>query len=225
MPKRLKLKLPAYFDSVTKVITLIGGLLLTREESYCNRMSIIFRKDDLANKAELEEKLWELQGYVTRYLRTFDLGEGLLDDAVQETMINAWMHIDQLRDVSRMKWWVRSIAMNVGLKYVKMIKQKLSREISLETRLENVASEEEEAMLCQALSVYVEKADLGRIKELLSCLGKKEKNIILLQYVFQHSLKEVAKITGESYANTRKISSRAIAKMREYAAKEESRGK
>ena len=61
MPKRLKLKLPAYFDSVTKVITLIGGSLLTREESYCNRMSIIFRKDDLVNKAELEEKLWELQ--------------------------------------------------------------------------------------------------------------------------------------------------------------------
>ena len=135
-------------------------------------MSIIFRKDDLVNKAELEERLWELQGYVTRYLRTFDLGEGLLDDAVQETMINAWMHIDQLRDVSRMKWWVRSIAMNVGLKYVKKIKQKLSREISLETRLENVASEEEEAMLCQALSEYVEKADLGRVEELLSCLGK-----------------------------------------------------
>lgn len=62
-----------------------------------------------------------------------------------------------------------------------------------------------------------------RIKELLSCLGKKEKNVILLQYVFGHSLKEVAKIIGESYANTRKISSRAIAKMREYAAKEDSR--
>lgn len=211
------------FALVTKVITLIWGIILIREESYCNRMSIIFRKDDLANKAELEEKLWELQGYVTRYLRTFDLGEGLLDDAVQETMINAWMHIDQLRDVSRMKWWVRSIAMNVGLKYVKKINQKLSREVSLETRLENVASEEEEAMLCQALSEYVEKADLGRIEELLSCLSKKEKNVILLQHVFQHSLKEVAKIIGESYANTRKISSRAMARMREYAAKEDGR--
>ena len=213
------------FALVTKVITLIGGLLLTREESYCNRMSIIFRKDDLANKAELEERLWELQGYVTRYLRTFDLGEGLLDDAVQETMINAWMHIDQLRDVSRMKWWVRSIAMNVGLKYVKKINQKLSREVSLEMRLENIASEEEEALLCQALSDYVEKVDLGRIKKLLSCLSKREKNVVMLQYAFQHSLKEVAKIIGESYANTRKISSRSIAKMREYAAKEDSRGK
>lgn len=188
-------------------------------------MRNIFKRDDLENKAELEKKLWELQGYVTRYLRTFDLGEGLLDVAVQETMFNAWIHMDQLRDVSRMKWWVRSIAMKVGLKYVKKIKQKLSREVSLEMRLENVASEEEEAMLCQALSDYVNKVNLGRIEELLSCLSKKEKNVILLQHVFGHSLKEVAKILGETYDNTRKISSRAMAKMREYAAKEESRGK
>ena len=187
-------------------------------------MSIIFRKDDLESKAELEEKLWELQGYVTRYLRTFDIGEGILDDAVQETMINAWMHIDQLRDVSRMKWWVRHIAMNVGLKYVKKINQKLSREVSLEMRLENVASEEEEAMLCQALSAYVDKVDLKRIERMLNCLSQKEKNVIMLQHVFGHSLKEVAKIIGETYANTRKISSRAMAKMREYAAKEDDRG-
>ena len=84
-------------------------------------MSKFFRKDDLVTKAELGEKLWELERYVSKYLRTFGLKDGILEDAVQETLMNGWMHIEQLRDVSRMKWWVRSIAKNVGLKYAKKI--------------------------------------------------------------------------------------------------------
>ena len=87
-------------------------------------MSNFFRKDDLVTKVELGEKLWELEGYVSKYLRTFGLKDGILEDAVQETLMNGWMHIEQLRDVSRMKWWVRSIAKNVGLKKTKKINQK-----------------------------------------------------------------------------------------------------
>lgn len=183
------------------------------------------KKDDIPAKAELEEKLWTLQGYVARYLRTFGIGDSVLEDALQETMINAWMHIDQLRDVNLIKGWVRSIARNVGLKYAKKIKYRLSREISLDTALENLVSEEDEEELCQALCVYVEKADTDRIYELTACLSEREKNVILLQYVFQHPLNEVAQIIGETYANTRTISSRAKRKMGEYAAKEDRRGK
>ena len=118
------------------------------------------KKDDIPAKAELEEKLWTLQGYVARYLRTFGIGDSVLEDALQETMINAWMHIDQLRDVNLIKGWVRSIARNVGFKYAKKIKYRLSREISLDTALENLVSEEDEEELCQALCVYVEKAEM-----------------------------------------------------------------
>ena len=67
--------------------------------------------------------------------------------------------------------------------------------------------------------------ELERLDRLLNCLNEWEKNIVLLYYVFQHPFTEVAKIVGESYANTRKISSRAIEKMRKYAAKEDGHGK
>ena len=106
-------------------------------------MSNFFRKDDLVTKVELGEKLWELEGYVSKYLRTFGLKDGILEDAVQETLMNGWMHIEQLRDVSRMKWWVRSIAKNVGLKYAKKINQKRIREFSLEETMDKAVSEED----------------------------------------------------------------------------------
>ena len=56
-------------------------------------MSNFFRKDDLVTKVELGEKLWELEGYVSKYLRTFGLKDGILEDAVQETLMNGWMHL------------------------------------------------------------------------------------------------------------------------------------
>ena len=82
-------------------------------------MSRIFGEDDFAIKEELEEKLWELKGYVTRYLRALGIKDDILDDVVQETMVDAWMHMNQLRDVSLMKSWVRTIAKNTGFRYIK----------------------------------------------------------------------------------------------------------
>lgn len=182
------------------------------------------RKDDLADKEELEERLWELKGYVTRYLRTFGIKESFLDDAVQETMMNAWMHMDQLRDVNLMKGWVRTIAKNTGFKYIKKLRQRQNHEVSWENALNSIAAEEDEESLRRELWTYMENMELERVDKLISCLNEKEKNIVLLHYAFRHPLTEVAKIAGESYANTRKISSRAIEKMRKYAAKEDGRG-
>ena len=188
-------------------------------------MSKIIRKDDLISKAEFEETLWELGEYVSRYLRTFGLRDGILEDAVQETMMNAWIHMDQLRDGNRIKWWVRSIAKNVGFKYIKKINQKQSREVPLEATVGGIACEEDEESLCKELCICMENMELERVGELICCLTEREKNVILLHYAFMHPFDEVAKIVGETYANTRKISSRVINKMREYAAKEDTRGK
>ena len=188
-------------------------------------MSIFFRKDDLVNKEELGEKLWELERYVARYLRTFGLKDDVLEDAVQETLMNGWIHIEQLRDVSRMKWWVRSIARNVGLKYAKKINQKRIREFSLEETLDKEVYEEDGEVLCKELWTHMENMELEQADKLLSCLNEREKNVVLLHYAFLHPFEEVAQILGITCANARKISSRAIEKMREYAAKEDGCGK
>ena len=188
-------------------------------------MSRIFGEDDFAVKEELEEKLWGLKGYVTRYLRALGIKDDILDDVVQETMVDAWMHMNQLRDVSLMKSWVLTIAKNTGFRYIKKIQRKQMLEFSLEAASESAAFKENEEGLCDELWRHVENMELERLDRLLNCLNEREKNIVLLYYVFQHPFTEVAKIVGESYANTRKISSRAIAKMREYAAKEDGHGK
>ena len=188
-------------------------------------MSKFFRKDDLVTKAELGEKLWELEKYVSKYLRTFGLKDGILEDAVQETLMNGWIHIEQLRDVSRMKWWVRSIAKNVGLKYVKKLNQKRIREFSLEETMDKAVSEEDGEVLCKELWTHMENMELEQVDKLLSCLNEREKNVVLLHYAYLHPFEEVAQILGITCVNARKISSRAIEKMREYAAKEDGCGK
>lgn len=188
-------------------------------------MSKFFRNDDLANEAELEEKLWEQKEYVTHYLRTFNLKDGILEDAVQETMMNGWMHVDQLRDVSRIKWWVRSIAKNVGLKYINKINHKNNCEVSFEDTMDNIASEVDGAKLCGELWLHMENMELEQVDKLLNCLKEREKNVVLLHYAFEHPFEEVAQIMGITPVNARKISSRAVEKMREFAAKEYSCGK
>ena len=102
-------------------------------------MSRIFGEDDFAVKEELEEKLWDLKGYVTRYLRALGIKDDILDDVVQETMVDAWMHMNQLRDVSLMKSWVRTIAKNTGFRYIKKIRRKQMWEFSLEAASESAA--------------------------------------------------------------------------------------
>ena len=206
-------------------MVIMGSYLCLRRKATVNIMSSSLNKDGLKDKERLEDELLSLQKEIWLYLRAFDIPLSTVDDAVQETMLRAWKNIGQLRDVQRMKWWVLKIASNVGKAYVKKEKYRGIREISLDERVEQIPDGDEAEMTDEALCIVMENTELEKISELLDRLSDKERQVIVLRYIHELPLTEVAKLVGETYANTRTIASRAMRKLKKYAAEEKKGGK
>ena len=206
-------------------MVIMGSYLCLRRKATVNIMSSSLNKDGLKDKERLEDELLSLQKEIWLYLRAFEMPLSTVDDAVQETMIRAWKNIGQLRDAQSMKWWVLKIASNVGKAYVKKEKYRKIREISLDERVEQIPDGDEAEMTDEALCIVMENTELEKISELLDRLSDKERQVIVLRYIHELPLTEVAKLVGETYANTRTIASRAMRKLKKYAAEEKKGGK
>ena len=206
-------------------MVIMGSYLCLRRKATVNIMSSSLNKDGLKDKERLEDELLSLQKEIWLYLRAFEMPLSTVDDAVQETMIRAWKNIGQLRDAQSMKWWVLKIASNIGKAYVKKEKYRKIREISLDERVEQIPDGDEAEMTDEALCLAMENTDLEKISELLDRLSDKERQVIVLRYIHELPLTEVAKLVGETYANTRTIASRAMNKLKKYAAEEKKGGK
>lgn len=206
-------------------MVIIGKYLGPRRKVAVKTMRSSLNKDRLTDRQKLEEELWSLQQEIWLYLRAFDIPLSTVDDAVQETMLRAWKNIGQLRDVQSLKWWVLKIASNVGKAFVRKEKYRIIREISLDERVEQIPDGDEEGMTDEALCLVMENRDLEKISELLDRLSEKERRIIVLRYIHELPLTEVVKLVDETYANTRTIASRAMRKLKKYAAEEKKGGK
>ena len=206
-------------------MVIIGNYLGLRRKVTVNIMNSSFNKDKLTNRQKLEEELWNLQQEIWLYLRAFDIPLSTVDDAVQETMLRAWKNIGQLRDVQSLKWWVLKIASNVGKTYVKKEKHRRLREFSLDERVEQISVDDEGEVPDEALCIAMENTELEIISELLGRLNDRERQVIVLQHINGVPLAEVAKLVDETYANTRTLSSRAMRKLKKYAAEEKKGGK
>ena len=206
-------------------MVIMGSYLGLRRKATVNIMSSSLNKDGLTDKERLEDELLSLQKEIWLYLRAFDIPLSTVDDAVQETMLRAWKNIGQLRDAQSMKWWVLKIASNVGKAYVKKENHRRLREFSLDERVEQISVDDEGKMPDEALCIAMENTELEIISELLDRLNDKERQIIVLQHINGVPLAEVAKLVNETYVNTRTLSSRAMNKLKKYAAEEKKGGK
>lgn len=206
-------------------MVIIGNCLGLRRKVTVKIMSSSLNKDRLTDRQKLEEELWSLQQEIWLYLRAFDIPLSAVDDAVQETMLRAWKNIGQLRDVRSLKWWVLKIASNVGKAYAKKEKHRRLREFSLDERVEQISADDKGEVPDEALCIAMENTELEMISELLGRLNDKERQVIVLQHINGVPLAEVAKLVDETYANTRTLSSRAMRKLKKYAAEEKKGGK
>ena len=206
-------------------MVIMGSYLGLRRKATVNIMSSSLNKDGLTDKERLEDELLRLRQEIWLYLRAFDIPLSTVDDAVQETMLRAWKNIGQLRDAQSMKWWVLKIASNVGKAYVKKENHRRLSEFSLDERVEQISVDDEGKMPDEALCIAMENTELEIISELLDRLNDKERQIIVLQHINGVPLAEVAKLVNETYVNTRTLSSRAMNKLKKYAAEEKKGGK
>ena len=69
-------------------------------------------------RAERERMLTSYYDEVFRYLSVFNIEKAFLEDAIQDTFVEAYANLDSLRDAEKMKYWLLKIAKRVGIRYV-----------------------------------------------------------------------------------------------------------
>lgn len=151
---------------------------------------------------------------VVKYLRRFDLSKEDLQDAIQDTFVEAFSKAHTLRDPEKAKNWVIKIARSKGLKY----KRKRNILITIECAFKEdvVQLDCQEAYEEDALAKLILKADMKDLIKSMTNLKPKERSVLIHQYIYDEKLKDIALIIGENLNNTKSISRRAKEKVKNY---------
>ena len=107
-------------------------------------------------------------------------------DLVQETFINAFRHLDTLRDDSKFGSWL------FGIAHQKCIQQWRRRDPEAELRVELELPESDDA----PTDLLIREEQEAEFLKSLEILPVAQRSAILLHYVEDFSLEEIARITG-----------------------------
>jgi len=133
------------------------------------------------------------------------------EDLTQETFVKAYMELKHLREDSRFKSWLFSIARN---EVYQRARRHAFKTKSLEEEPVQIRSQEknpEEAYLHGELSELVQSA--------LDSLPLKLKTVLILAAVQNHSYQEIAEMVGRSMAAVKTDIHRARLRVRDYIKK------
>lgn len=150
---------------------------------------------------------------VVRYLRRFNLSKADLEDAIQDTMTDAFSYARDIRDESKVRHWIIKIAKTNGLRYKR--KRNIFKTKECELKEDVLQLECANPTENDALKEIFRETDNACLYEALGSLKQKERDVLILQHVYKQKQKDIAKIIGESLTNTKTISHRAREKVRQ----------
>ena len=151
---------------------------------------------------------------VVRYLKAFDLSDDDLQDAIQDTFVEAFSRASQLRDEEKVKHWIIKIAKSKGRKY--KIKSEILVTIECAFREDVVQLSCQETFEDDVLTELILNSEMKALIDSIKNLNEKEQKALILQYVYGEKLKDIAIILGENLNNTKSISRRAKEKARKF---------
>ena len=167
-----------------------------------------------AESLNSEALLSQYYNGVVRYLGVFGINRAYLEDAVQDTMVEAIECIKSVRDITKIKYRILKIAKRIGLKYVKISKDNEITTCSYDEIIDN-GREDIDFISDRMLYAQVNQiSDEYLIEILEKALSTKERSVIILYYVYGHKLKEIAEIMGEPESTVRSLSARAKKKLK-----------
>ena len=123
------------------------------------------------------------------------------EDAVQDAVMKAYEQISSLRNENAFQSWLFKILYCSCNHKIK--EQIANRNNSDMDSIRNLSSFEDESFILA-----------HELKQALSVLSEKDKNIVLLSVLAGFSSKEIARITGLTSGNVRQRLKRALSKMR-----------
>lgn len=138
-----------------------------------------------------------------RFLLALCCGDTFLaDDIAQETYLKAWINWENIKNEKAVNVWLRSTAYHIFIN----IKRRAALFDQSETALEK----------CIASSDY-HPEDKYKYEELymaLNGLSTNERTTIILYYLEEYSVRDIAQVQGLTEVNVRKIMSRARERIR-----------
>ncbi len=154
--------------------------------------------EDLVVKAQEGDKqafteiILMLKEDLYKIAKTRITNESDIEDAIQETMLEAYKSIKKLKDVSKIKQWIITILIN---KCNRIYRRKYKKDISIdEYNLEKYMITNQYKNIENDLNFY----------SLLKKLNYKERLVLTLYYMDEYSVKEIKEITkmNENTINT-----------------------
>lgn len=125
-----------------------------------------------------------------------------VQDLVQDTFLKAFNRLDQLDDPTKYHAWIKQIARNTALDYLKKSKAILFSELYDD---DSIHIEIEDEDLSHLPDVALDKQESARLlREILDSLPQMQRTVLSLHYIQDIPVKEIAAILGRS-ENTIKV--------------------
>lgn len=131
---------------------------------------------------------------VLHYLGAFNLTPEDVEDALQDTYIEAFTYIDKVRDESKLKFWLLKIAKRQGLKYLSKNKTKSSNEQPLMECI-NFPEVGSSYSSDKQINDLIRNMNREKLRKLISRLSDKEQKVLVLYYDYGYRLKDIAIIS------------------------------
>jgi RNA polymerase sigma-70 factor (ECF subfamily) len=167
-----------------------------------------------AQKIIFEEYSPEIMGVCMRYVKDFDIAS----DIVQETFITVFSKIDQYQGNGSFEGWIRKIAVNANLMYLRANKKKLATE-NLEQYLENdsIVFEEESDIENDTKKELIEKAGFNSndILRVMSKMPEGFKAVFNLYAIEGYKHREISKLLNISVGTSKSQLLRGRIKMQD----------
>ena len=149
------------------------------------------------------------------FIRNCFMKQGLTpedrEDLAQDTVSLVYKHIRTLRDAGKIDAWIREIAKNKLLKFLKS-ENKRKAAFDASRPIEEIAiSDNEMSDLCD----LIEKAENNeRLKSLIETLGEPDITIFKLYYVEEYKLVEISKLKEINLNTVKSIHARGLKKLK-----------
>jgi len=134
------------------------------------------------------------------------------DEIYQNTMLGALTGLNCLRDSSKIKSWIFSIAKAESRRYYASRRPEKSADRSIAAGGENCWPEHS-----YDFTKHIE--DREYVKTLINCLESEERQLYILHYYYGLPLKEVSEMLNINYSTVRSMHMRGITKMRKQSSR------
>lgn len=145
-------------------------------------MEELIKRAQKGDKEAFTEIILSIRNELYKIAKTRIINENDIDDIIQETMIEVYKSIKQLRDLKKLKMWVIKILIN---KCNKFYKRKSKKDISLEeTNINNIIARNNNEDIENDMNFY----------SLIRNLKYDERIVILLYYMEGYSVEEISEM-------------------------------